>query len=197
LTISPIERGAAYLQFAAQFLPEPDMIDVMQNLRDRDCICTGIGQQIDPINQMLQQHLLACHDCFHLPDRQPMQIFAVPLAQGYGLEGFCNIWTTPKTILVDVGRVVPADWLNLVVHEYAHAHLGDGGHHTAYAEVLTHLCLGLGLAAPPWLDADRSTINGLWLEAQLQHHPPSTPTSDPLAFWCGLAADTVLEWGII
>jgi len=100
---------------------------------------------------------------------------AVPFASSVQLDGFCNIDTTPTTILVDVGRVAPADWLALVAHEYAHAHLGYPGHDRAYTEVLSHLCLGLGFAQPSFEPNDRRIY--CW--------PPYSPTIVPLALWRG------------
>jgi hypothetical protein len=52
------------------------------------------------------------------------QIFAAPLAQAFGLDALCNLQTDPISILIDVGRVMPEDWLLVVAHEYAHAHAG-------------------------------------------------------------------------
>ncbi len=163
----------AYLLRMRLLLPDPQIIDVMDNLRDRISICTWIGDRIESINRLLQSHLNACHECFNPIDRREMQIFAVPFADSARLDGFCNITICPTTILVDVGRVTPVDWLALVAHEYAHAHLGYPGHHQEYANILSHLCLGLGLAQP---------TNH---EQNLYSWPPYAPVLDPLAFWRG------------
>jgi len=174
--------GVEYLDRVQSVLP-PQTIDVMSNLRDRVSICNWIGKQIETVNRSLQVHLNACHDCF-IPvvgaaalaqQRRSIQILAVPFASSVQLDGFCNIDTTPTTILVDVGRVAPADWLALVAHEYAHAHLGYPGHDRAYTEVLSHLCLGLGFAQPSFEPNDRRIY--CW--------PPYSPTIDPLALWRG------------
>lgn len=151
------------------------MLDVMGNLRDRDSICTWIGDRIESVNLLLQSHLNACHECFDPRDRRSMRILAMPFAASVRLDGFCNITSVPTTILVDVGRVAPADWLALVAHEYAHAHLGYPGHDLAYADILSHLCLGLGFPQPPTDPLDRS----------LYYWPPYSPTIDPLAWWRG------------
>lgn len=151
------------------------MLDVMENLRDRVSICTWIGKQIDAVNLLLKSHLNACHECFDPPDRRAIQILAVPLATSVQLDGFCNIQATPTTILVDVGRVPPPDWLALVAHEYAHAHLGYPGHDLAYADILSHLCLGLGFPQPP---ADRHDLS-------IYCWPPYSPKLDPLSWWRG------------
>ena len=89
----------------------PQTIDVMDNLRDRVSIYNWIGKQIATVNRSLQVHLNACDECFNPSDRRSIQIFAVPFASSMQLDGFCNINTTPTTILVDVGRVASPDWL--------------------------------------------------------------------------------------
>jgi hypothetical protein len=167
--------GVEYLQGIQSLLPEAQMVDVMDNLRDRVSICNWIGTQIESVNISLQAHLNACHDCFDLRDRKSIQIFAIPFASSVQLDGFCNITTVPATILVDVGRVAPADWLALVAHEYAHAHLGYPGHDREYAKVLSHLCLGLGFPQPSLVPDDRS----------LYYWPPYLASIDPLALWRG------------
>ncbi len=166
--------GVAYLDKIQFLLPDPQMVDLMENLRDRVLICNWIGMQIETVNRSLQIHLNACHGCFKPIERRSIQIFAVPFASSVQLDGFCNIKIAPTTIFVDVGRVASANWLALVAHEYAHAHLGYPGHDRAYADVLSHLCLGLGFAQPSSAD-DRS----------LYYWPPYVPTIDPLAWWRG------------
>jgi hypothetical protein len=169
------QQGVEYLAKVSTFLPDPRSIEVMSNLRDRESICTWIGNSIGTVNFQLQAHLNACAECFLPLDRRSIQIFAAPLASSLQLDGFCNIQTIPTTILVDVGRVAPADWLALVTHEYAHAHLGYPGHDRSYAQILSHLCLGLGLAQPSFQPDDRSIY--CW--------PPYSPTIDPLSWWRG------------
>ena len=167
--------GLAYLAKVRSVLPDPQMIDVMSNLRDRVSICRWIGSQIETVNRSLQVHLDTCHECFKPSERRSIQIFAVPFASAVQLDGFCNINTTPTTILVDVGRVAPPDWLALVAHEYAHAHLGYPGHDRAYTEVLSHLCLGLGFGQPSFEPDDRRIY--CW--------PTYVAAIDPLAWWRG------------
>ncbi len=169
------QNGVEYLQRVQLLLPDPQMVDIMANLRDRVLICNWIGKEIESVNISLQAHLNACHDCFDPRDRKPVEIFAIPFASSVQLDGFCNINTAPTTILVDVGRVASADWLALVAHEYAHAHLGCPGHDRAYAEVLSHLCLGLGFPQPSVIPVDRS----------LHYWPMYSPSIDPLAWWRG------------
>jgi hypothetical protein len=169
------QLGIAYLERVRSVLPDPQMVDVMSNLRDRVSICNWIGMQIETVNRSLEVHLKACDECFNPGDRRSIQIFAVPFASSVQLDGFCNINTEPTTILVDVGRVATADWLALVAHEYAHAHLGYPGHDREYAQVLSHLCLGLGFAQPSFPPDDRRIY--CW--------PPYSPAIDPLAWWRG------------
>ena len=167
--------GVAYLQQVQLLCPDPLMVDIMANLRDRVSICNWIGDQIESVNRSLQAHLQACHDCFEPISTRSISIFAVPFSASVQLDGFCNITTIPTTILVDVGRVAPADWLALVAHEYAHAHLGRPGHDRAYAQVLSHLCLGLGFPRPSLAPGDPS----------LHYWPMYVPEIDPLAWWRG------------
>lgn len=167
--------GVDYLHRVSGFLPETGMVDVMDNIRDRDSICQWIGKSIEAVNLQLQIYLRACDECFNDIYRKPVQIFAVPFAASVPLDGFCNISVMPTTILVDVGRVTPDDWLALVAHEYAHAHLGYPGHDAEYAKVLNHLCLGLGLPVRSSSDSNLS----------LQYWPPYRSITDPLAFWRG------------
>lgn len=166
-------QGLEYLQAMQRLALNPAMVDVLPNLRDHTTICTWIGLYQDQLNAQLKTYLQACQECFHPHSRPPVQIFAVPLAPAFGLDGVCNSATHPIIILVDLGRVVPQDWLRLVAHEYAHAQVGTPGHHAAFVAALSHLCLGLGLEVPPPTATD-------W-----PHWPHCQPTVDPLAFWRG------------
>ncbi len=169
-------RGLEYLHWVQKFALEPRMVDVMDNVRDRIPVCTWIGENIDTVNAELNLYLQLCHECFYPHERKHIQIFAVPLAQFLGIDGFCNILNDPITILIDVGRTAREDWLSIVVHEYAHAHLGEFGHNHNFAQVLWHLCLGLGLEPPNW-EPDK--------EYELRSWPNCRPNLDPLAFWRG------------
>lgn len=180
LHADPFTRGLDYLYEVRRLLLEPDMIDLVYRLGDRIPICTWIGTHVDAVNAELNACLQACHACFHPWQQRPMQIFAAPLAASFGLDGVCNIQADPIAILVDVGRVVPEDWLAIVAHEYAHAHLGSPGHHQEFAQTLAHLCLGLSLAPPAWQPGQ---------ETHLRSCPPCRSTHDPIAFWMGKASD--------
>jgi hypothetical protein len=171
------QRGFEYLQMVRGFALESRMIDVMENIRDNTKICNWIGQNIDSINTKLNVYLQACHECFYPEQRRNIQIFAAPLAQSLGIDGLCNIWMQPVTILIDVGRMAPSDWQGLVAHEYAHAHVGSVGHNQEFAKVLFHICLGLGFAPPVWEFG--------MMEESLRSWPYCKFNVDPLAFWRG------------
>lgn len=173
------DRGVEYLQQIQARLPHPQTIDVLDNIRDRQVICSWIGGNIGSVNTLLQSHLNTCHECFALNCRRSIEIFAVPFAASVPLDGFCNLATTPTTIFVDIGRVAPVDWLALVAHEYAHAHLGYAGHDRTFAQTLQHLCLGLALPQP--LATATPEILRCW--------PPYVPRIDRLAFWRGEILD--------
>jgi hypothetical protein len=173
------DRGVEYIQRMQSLLPDPHMVDVMANVRDRSQICLWIGTHIAAINLLLQSYIKACHECFEIGERRSIDIFALPFAPSVGLDGFCNLSTTPISIFVDIGRVAPADWRSLVVHEYAHAHLGYAGHDHRYARTLHHLCLGLALPQPLSTATPES----------LRYWPPYAPIVDRLAFWRGEILD--------
>jgi hypothetical protein len=154
------------------------MVDIVYDLHQRDQVCIWIGNHIEQVNHTLDGCLQACHACFHPWERPAIQIFAAPLSQTLSLAGVCNIETQPMTILVDVGRVVPEDWLAIAIHEYAHAKVGEPGHHVAFAETLSHLCLGLDIEPPRWQGEDD-------MDAKLRFYPPCRSTQNPLAFWLG------------
>jgi hypothetical protein len=177
----PFTRGLDYLYGVRSLAPEPEMVNAMHDVDRRIPICTWIGEHIEAVNLQLTAYLQACQDCFHLWEQPAAQIFAAPLAQTFGIDGFCNFQTHPITLLIDVGRVQPQDWLLLVAHECAHAHAGSPGHHSQFARSLSHLCLGLGIASPPSHSHTEAS-----LEELLRSYPYCPATADPLAFWQGL-----------
>lgn len=172
---TPYERGLAYLRQVASLALEPGMVYVPSGLSDRIHLSTWVGHHIEAINARLSHDLHRCHQCFYPHERRTIQILAAPIADGFGIDGCCNIRRIPITIVLDVGRVKPKDWLGLVVHEYAHAYLGHPGHQQDFVNVLTHLCLGLGLPTPPSQVTD----------TYLRHWPHCEPTTRPLDFWMG------------
>jgi hypothetical protein len=169
-------QGLEYLHHVREFAVEPDIICQGDDPTQRVSICTWIGEHIESINRQLNVHLQACHQCFHPWEQPPVQVYAAPLDQAYGLDALCNFRTRPFTLLIDVGRAEPVDWLLLVVHEYAHAHAGSPGHHLQFARSLTHLCLALEIAPP---------VCEPGMEDSLRFYPDYLATQDPLKFWRG------------
>ncbi|PZV11436.1 MAG: hypothetical protein DCF22_14480 [Leptolyngbya sp.] len=176
----PFIRGLDYLYGVRSLALAPEMIGMVDNLDHRTAICIWIGNHIDGVNSQLNAYLQRCHDCFHRQEQRPIQIFAAPIIQSFGIDGLCNLKTHPVTLLIDVGRVVPEDWLRLVAHEYAHAHVGSPGHHLPFERSLTHLCLGLEISAP---------LNQPEQQDCLKFYPDCVLTQDPLAFWRGEGAN--------
>lgn len=175
------EVGFEYLANVRSLALSPDLIDPGQAMAQRIRVCEWIGEHIYGINLLLNAYLYACHQCFEPYDRPNIRILAAPLAAGLGLDGLCNIFTDPITMLIDVGRVDPADWICVVAHEYAHAYIGQPGHTEQFQDVLNHLCLGLGLE--PFVGFDHlSTVER---EQHLQHWPRCQTWVDSLAVWQG------------
>lgn len=179
LPTDALVRGIEYLRMVRRLALSPLMIDPLDDIfatkySHNVQICSWIGENIHAVNTTLMIYLNACHECFLDSDRTQYQIFATPLASQFGIDGLCNIFVHPTTILIDVGRTSPMHWLGVVAHEYAHAYVGDIGHGTRFAQVLTHLCLGLGLELPVW---ETETM-----EAWLCNYPHCQPNLDPLAF---------------
>lgn len=185
ISADPFVRGSEYLKAVRQLALVPAMVDVAESdsyaQKLREPICTWVGKHIDAINAELNACLQACHGCFHPEQRRPMQILATPLAQRFGIDGLCNILVEPSVILIDVGRIAPEDWLSIVAHEYAHAHLGSPGHDQRFLAVIEHLSLGLGLEPPAW----QPDLPLPEMEARLRNWPFCKSTTNSLAFWMG------------
>jgi hypothetical protein len=178
----PFTYGLNYLYQMRSLAPQPDLLAMIHTLDQYESYCIWIGQHIEQINAELFTCLQSCHDCFHPWQQRSIQVFAAPFTETCGLDGICNLQTQPLTILVDVGQVMPQDWLALVAHEYAHAHLGYPGHDAEFGRVLIHLCRGLDLhlARPP---AQLPTT-----EAEWRCFPPYRRTEARLKFWRGQVA---------
>ncbi|MEO1209276.1 MAG: hypothetical protein AAFX78_07015 [Cyanobacteria bacterium J06638_20] len=154
---------------------EPGMVALPDDLGDRMRLCTWIAIHITAINARLLQYLHQCHQCFRLEVRREIQVFAAPITSAFGIDGCCNPNTTPITLLIDVGRIPTNHWQGLVVHEYAHAHVGHPGHDAPFVAALTQLCLGMGF--PPLPCAASETFWRSW--------PHCQPITNPTAFWLG------------
>lgn len=170
----PFVRGLDYLQQVRRLAQDINLIDLRENQRDQIALCTWIGLHIDAVNLELNCCLYACQSCFHEWERRTVQIYAAPFRTAYGIDGLCNLHGTPTIILIDAGRVASSDWLGLVAHEYAHAHVGSPGHGQPFFQAMSHLCLGLGLPQPSVEQADR-----------LSQWPPSRSKLDAIGFWRG------------
>ncbi|MCT7950848.1 hypothetical protein NG798_13695 [Ancylothrix sp. C2] len=175
-----VEKGTEYLKTMRRLALESDMIALSEDIVERIRICSWIGKNIEPVNAELGEYLQACHSCFYPEQRKKIQIFAAPLAQKLGVDAFCNLKVEPVAILIDAGRLHRPDWLSVVAHEYAHAHLGTAGHQGQFLATIQHLCLGLGLE-PPYTEGMEAKQQEIWL----QNWPHCPPVADPLAFWRG------------
>lgn len=173
-----VERGIAYLDALRQVVPDRGLVELPGDFCDRMKMCGWIGLNIHRVNLRLQALLADCEACLYPTHRPSVQILAAPLAPDRGLDGICNLQTQPITLLIDGGRVLSQDWLGAVVHEYAHATVGWPGHDSRFHTTLTHLCLGLGLLAPP----------SLRLDENLACWPPYRPAPDAAQFWLGNGA---------
>ncbi|ASC71726.1 hypothetical protein XM38_026800 [Halomicronema hongdechloris C2206] len=169
-------RGTDYLATLRQWAYRSDMIELRGELRQRLQMCEWIGHNIHRVNQHLNQLLADCQACFHPQARPPVHILAAPLAERMSLDGFCNLSSQPITLFIDVGCLIPDDWLGVIAHEYTHAVLRSPGHDQGFGRVLSHLCLGLGLPVPP-SDALESGRLAVWP----RHHTKA----DPADFWQG------------
>lgn len=176
----PFTRGLDYLYGVRSLALVPEMIGVIDDLNQRTSICIWIGKYIDGVNSQLNAYLQMCHDCFHLWEQCSIQIFAAPLVQSFGIDGLCNLKTHPATLLIDTGRVLSEDWLRLVAHEYAHAHVGSPGHHSQFGRAIAHLCLGLEIA---------TLFDEVGSAERLRSYPEYGLNQDPLAFWRGEIGD--------
>jgi hypothetical protein len=167
-----VESISDYLQQLRRFELEPGMID--RRGIDQTDADVRLMATIAHSNRILGQHLIACQDCFYPTNRRAVQVWAAPIHPDFKIDAFCNIRVDPATIVFDVGRVVAADWLKVVAHEYAHAIVGESGHSPRYAAILQHLCLGLGFDVLPV---------AAWGEADLQVFPACRAAIDPRQFW--------------
>jgi hypothetical protein len=172
-----------YLQRIQRYELEPGMVNLYPATPSH--AYPWIAANIDRINQTLNYHLLACQDCFHPQNRISTQIFAAPIHPRYPIDAFCNIHIEPITIVFDVGRIVPSDWLKVVAHEYAHAVLGSAGHNSRYSSILKHLCLGLGFDWPEQISPEQIDH-----ETALQSFPLCRSTPDADRFWTGQNSDS-------
>lgn len=177
-------RGSRYLQAVRSVAVRSNWIELPGNSLERLQACTWIGATIHQVNQHLFELLHTCLACFPPASQRDIQILAAPLAPYTGLDGFCNDVTRPLTIVVDPSRTLPADWLNLVVHEVAHGIAPVPGHGPEFETILTQLCIALDLPLPSQSDGTTADLNA-WPPYRL--HPQGDQ------FWLGTTDPKI--WG--
>ncbi len=143
----------------------------------RESACVWTGHHIEALNAQLALLLQACHNSvapdWRTPDwPPPIQLYAAPLAAGFGLDGICCWPAGQALILLDLGVLEPQHWPALLLHEYAHALSGQPGHHPVFQEILGLLSMAMGLE-----------ING----DNWQSLPAYPRRRDRIAFWLGAA----------
>jgi hypothetical protein len=140
-------RGLDYLYGLRSGLPQPELISLMLHPTHRESACLWIGEHIQALNAQLNPLLEACEECILPALRPQIHLFAAPLSPQFGLDGLCCLPQSPHPtrILLDLGVLEPQYWLNLLVHEYAHAVAAAAGHDLPFQRALSALCLGLDL----------------------------------------------------
>jgi hypothetical protein len=151
-----------------------------------------MGQHIHRVNQRFHSILSDLLDCFEAASQPNVQILAAPIAPHAGVDGFCcdvpdldlqsdspegRLRERPSaiTLMVDPGRIVPADWPGLVAHELAHGIVRMPGHGAEFRRAIAHLCMAQDLPLPPpQLDAEG-----------LSSWPPCRHNPQPEMFWLG------------
>ena len=172
-------RGAQYMGVLRDLAVQPEWVSLAEVVDPPGAALVWIGQHIHRVNQRLTGILEDLLDCFEPAQRPQVQIFAAPIASRAGVDGFCNRRIAPITLMVDPGRIVPADWPGLVAHELAHGVAGaiaqGEGHGDEFGRAIAHLCLAQDLPLPaPNLKADA-----------LRYWPPCRRNPHPEAFWLG------------
>jgi len=171
-------RASQYMTQLRDLAVQPRWIGLDHIADPPGVALTWIGHHIHQVNQQLNTILLDLLACFEPAQRPRVQIFAAPLVPQAGVDGFYNDGTVPITLMVDPGRIVPADWPSLVAHELAHGVAGASGHGAEFGRAIAHLCLAQDLPLPP------PTLNA---EA-LRHWPPCRRNPQPEQFWLGQLA---------
>lgn len=177
----PTGRATQYLGALRDLAVQPSWISLAHVADPPGEALTWIGQHIHWVNQQLHSILSDLLACFE-PALQPnVQILAAPIAPQAGVDGFCcDAPNSPKgmprtTLMVDTGRIVPADWPGLVAHELAHGIAKMPGHGAEFRRAIAHLCLAQDLPLPPpQLDAQA-----------LSSWPPCRHNPQPELFWLG------------
>ncbi|PSR12359.1 hypothetical protein C8255_26720, partial [filamentous cyanobacterium CCP3] len=148
----PVLRATQYLSLLRDLAVQPGWISLDHIADPPGAALIWIGDHIHAVNQQLNAILNDLLACFVVSQRSEIQIFAAPIAPQTGVDGFCSD-RSPTTLMVDPGRIVPADWPGLVAHELAHGVAGASGHGDEFAGAIAHLCLAQDLPVPaPNLD---------------------------------------------
>ncbi len=173
----PVLRATQYLGLLRDLAVQPGWISLDHIADPPGAALSWIGQHVHEVNQQLNAILSDLLTCFEANQRSRVQLFAAPIAPHAGVDGFCRD-RSPITLMVDPGRIVPADWPGLVAHELAHAVAGASGHGAEFAGAIAHLCLAQDLPVPaPNLGAEA-----------LSYWPPCRRNPDPKQFWLGQTA---------
>ena len=183
----PVVRATQYLGMLRDLSVEPRWIALAHISDPPGDALVWIGQHIHRVNQQLNAILSDLLGCFEPVLYSDMQIFAAPIAPQAKVDGFCcdgpsraleENRPAPITLMVDAGRIVPADWPGLVAHELAHGIARIPGHGVEFSRAIAHLCLAQDLPMPsPQLDAEA-----------LRHWPPCRHNPQPELFWLGRSA---------
>lgn len=188
----PMLRATNYLSVLRDLSVDPSWISLAHIADPPGEALRWMGQHIHRANQRLHSILSDLLDCFEAALRPSVQIFAAPIAPQAGVDGFCcdipdlafrgdssegTLRECPSaiTLMVDPGRIVPADWPGLVAHELAHSIARVPGHGAEFRRAIAHLCLAQDLPLPPpQLDAEA-----------LSSWPPCRHNPQPELFWLG------------
>lgn len=182
--LDPTLRATQYLGVLRDLAVQRGWISLAHIADPPGAALVWIGQNIHRTNQQLHAILNDALDCFEPAQRPGVQIFAAPIAPEAGVDGFCSdglglssghLGDRPITLMVDPGRIVPADWPKLVAHELAHGVVRSAGHGEKFSRAIAHLCLAQDLPLPP------PTLSA----EGLRSWPPCRRTPRPELFWLG------------
>lgn len=188
----PVRRATQYLGVLRDLAVQPSWISLAHVADPPGEALTWVGQHIHRVNQRLHSILSDLLGCFEAALQPNVQILAAPIAPQAGVDGFCCDAPSPTlrgdspegtlrerpsaiTLMVDVGRIMHADWPGLVAHELAHGITRMPGHGAEFRRAIAHLCLAQDLPLPPpQLDAEA-----------LSSWPPCRHNPQPEMFWLG------------
>lgn len=167
-------RGSQYLQWVRHRSLQADWVAITTAEPDYLAVLTTLGERVHHLNQRLHHILTDLLRGIHPATRPRVEVWAAPIALKVGVDGFCNRYTQPITLIVDPSRIVPGDWPHLVVHELAHAMTQETGHGPGFFQALSTLCLAQDLPIPPSDSLERGVLP-VW--------PPCRPNPEAEPFW--------------